>query len=408
MGSAIPLLIEFGQSPWHDNLTRALATGGLTRHAASRADVRAAGWFAGGAIVLGSTVLINGGSRYPHVFVAACFAWSLEALCAIADPSLEPRAQWRHGALLGTASALLLASRPADGAMLGVGIALFFVVALARRRIGLRGLAGTILAFGAWAGLTLVILRLQLGKWFMMGYSLNPIIHPWNKIAYSMPHPSEFKWGFPLATGSYSWWPCAPALGLAGLAAMRGHARRIAFVCIASLLPFLAYYTYLELGRGFDFGYGPRYQFPAVVPMAVGGGAMLGALWAAARRTSPSVPALARGGPAALAIFAMILGVLRIAPLVYPHTYADVKQHNRLRDALKEQKIHDAVVFVGRGLTNTDALDLTENWPLGLYENDVIVALDGPTERSTCVRSMFPKRAFYRAIPGVEIRFQPM
>jgi len=31
MGSAIPLLIEFGQSPWHDNLTRALATGGLQK-----------------------------------------------------------------------------------------------------------------------------------------------------------------------------------------------------------------------------------------------------------------------------------------------------------------------------------------------------------------------------------------
>jgi transaldolase len=29
MASAIPLLTEFGQSPWYDNLTRALATGGL-------------------------------------------------------------------------------------------------------------------------------------------------------------------------------------------------------------------------------------------------------------------------------------------------------------------------------------------------------------------------------------------
>jgi len=29
MASAIPLLIEFGQSPWYDNLTRAVATGGL-------------------------------------------------------------------------------------------------------------------------------------------------------------------------------------------------------------------------------------------------------------------------------------------------------------------------------------------------------------------------------------------
>ena len=31
MASAIPLLVEFGQSPWYDNLTRALATGGLQK-----------------------------------------------------------------------------------------------------------------------------------------------------------------------------------------------------------------------------------------------------------------------------------------------------------------------------------------------------------------------------------------
>jgi transaldolase len=31
MASAIPLLIEFGQSPWYDNLTRAIATGGLQK-----------------------------------------------------------------------------------------------------------------------------------------------------------------------------------------------------------------------------------------------------------------------------------------------------------------------------------------------------------------------------------------
>src|SRR5438874_554390 len=31
MASAIPLLIEFGQSPWYDNLTRKVATGGLQK-----------------------------------------------------------------------------------------------------------------------------------------------------------------------------------------------------------------------------------------------------------------------------------------------------------------------------------------------------------------------------------------
>ena len=31
MASAIPLLIDFGQSPWYDNLTRAIAGGGLSQ-----------------------------------------------------------------------------------------------------------------------------------------------------------------------------------------------------------------------------------------------------------------------------------------------------------------------------------------------------------------------------------------
>ena len=73
--------------------------------APSSAHVRAAGWFSAMAVVLSSTLLINGASRYPHVFVAALFAWSLEAACVVAtgerDSSLSARDQRTWGAILG-------------------------------------------------------------------------------------------------------------------------------------------------------------------------------------------------------------------------------------------------------------------------------------------------------------------
>ncbi len=36
-------------------------------------------------IVLCATMLTNGGSRYPHLFVAAMFAWAAEGLFAVTD-----------------------------------------------------------------------------------------------------------------------------------------------------------------------------------------------------------------------------------------------------------------------------------------------------------------------------------
>ena len=57
----------------------------------------------------------------------------------------------------------------------------------------------------------------------------------------SLPKPEEYKFGITLATGAYCWWPCSPALGLAGLATLRGRAQRIGFIfffgsCPSSLL----------------------------------------------------------------------------------------------------------------------------------------------------------------------------
>ena len=349
--------------------------------------MRAAGLLGGFALTLGNTMLINAGSRYPHVFVAAMFAWSVESLLRIADGDLGKRSQWLWGGLLGTTAALLLAARPGDGATLGIGLFAYFAYGVVRKRFGLRSLAGAALGFALWGGLTLIILRLQLGVWFKPGYSLTDTFYPWNRVAFSRPQPDELRAGFPLASGSYCWWPCSPAIGLAGLAALRGRARRVAFVLVVALIPFLIMYSFLEFGRHGDFGYGPRYQFPTVVPMAVGTGAILAQLWRDARTRIPSRNALLQGGPFALALAAAVLGIVRIAPLVFPNNYSDVREHNHLQEALEKANLHNAVVLAQESLSNTSGMDLTENLPMQYYpKQDVLIARDLGADSNKCVR----------------------
>lgn len=372
----------------------------------SIAHVRAGGIFAALALGLGAMTLINGASRYPHVFEAALFAWCLEALCRVAEPGRPAEDQQRWGAVLGATGALLLATRPGDGATLGVGLLVYFVYALARRRMGWRALAVALAVGGFIGGLTLVILRLQVGRWFKTGYSLTETFYPWLKMAWSVPKPNEYKWGIPIAAGSYCWWPCSPAVGLAGLAALEGRARRLAFVFFLSAVSLVLLCTLTELGRGFDLGYGPRYELPLVVPMAVGTGVILAQLWTRARASVAGVSPLALGGPAAIALAAVVVGVVRIAPYLYPETYGDLHGHNRLREAIDQSKdLHNAIVLAGEGFNTTDPLDLTENLPLDLYPNqDVLIAIDRGPEETRCVQERYRGRKLYRAIPSEPVR----
>jgi hypothetical protein len=377
--------------------------------------VRAAGWLAVVALLPGASLLINGGSRYPHVFVAAMFAWAVEAVMALERPGAGPgpsrggRARsWAWGATLGVSAGLLLAARPGDGAALGIGIFLYFVIALARGRVGWRALTASTATFGVIVGLTLVILRLQVGRWWVTGYSLTPVIYPWVDFKWSIPAPNEYKWAIPLASWAYCWWPCSVGVGLAGMALFQGRARGMAVVFVASYVPFFALYSLLSMARGFDLGYGPRYTLPSVVPMAVGSGVVLAHLWAGARQRWTSASALRTGGPAAVALTAIFLGVLRVAPYLYPITYADVQAHNRLAEALRAQPLKNAVVFGGPGFNNTDPADLTENLPLELYRNqDVLIAVDRGPEALRCVRELYPQRSFYRAVPGPHVQLLP-
>ncbi len=226
--------------------------------------------------------------------------------------------------------------------------------------------------------------------------------------SWGIPKPNEYKWGLPLASGAYCWWPCSPAVGLAGVAALRGPARRIAVVFLCSFVPFFVFYTLFEVGRGYAPGYGPRYALPSIVPMAVGTGVVLGHLWVSGRARWKHAPAMSVGGPAALALAAVLLGVVRLAPLIYPLTYSDLRNHNRLHEALSHVELHNAIVFGGAGLTETDPMDLTENMPLDLYpDQDVLIAIDRGPELVRCVREHFPARSFYRALPGNPVRIVP-
>jgi len=264
-----------------------------------------------------------------------------------------------------------------------------------------------VIGFALWAGLVLVIMRLQVGVWFKTGYSLVETIYPWNRLDFSVPKPDEFRTGFPLATGSYCWWPCSPAIGLAGLAALRGRGRRVAFILVASMIPFVGFYTMFELGRHGDFGYGPRYQFPVVVPMAVGTGAILAQLWGQARRLSGAMGSFRRLAPLALALTAAISGVLGIAPLVYPANSIDVHEHNRLQDALAKTDLHHVVVLARQEIANIDSMDLTENLPLQYYpDQDVLVARTITPQSDVCVREHFRDRPIWRAVlVGTQVLF---
>ena len=351
--------------------------------------------------MFGTSILINGASRYAHVFVVATYAWTLEAIFMLATPGLSPSRQRLWGVVLSTAAVFCIAARPADGAFVGLGAAVLFLYVLARRRVGWRGFAAAVAAFAFWAGLMLVILRLQLGTWFTTGYSLNALLRPWNVIKYSWPEPNQWKYGLPLATGSYCWWPSSMAVGLAGLAMLRGRATGLATAFVLGCVPFVVYSWYLDFGRGYDWGYGPRYMMVLLVPMAVGSAVALAPLTVAARTQSVAGSALARGGPLALAVLAIASCWIRIVPLLWPPMADHVRRHSSLERAIEDAHLTNAIVVATTGTTGFTNIDLTRNLPLDLYpDQDVIIGVDrerSPHEAVECLRAAFPERRVYLA-----------
>jgi hypothetical protein len=374
---------------------RAVAAGIAGVEQVTERHVRGAGILAAVMATLGPSMMLNGASRYPHPMVCACLAWSIEALCTIAsrDTPAEKKPLW--GLLLGTAAALLIACRPADGAMFGPSLFAYFVYALARRRIGYKPFMTTVGAFAAWATLVLVILRLQLGVWFKTGYDITPLFQAWAELKFKAALPTEIKHVVPLATGAYMWWPAAPAFGVAGLLTLRGAGRGIAFMLGVGACLLLAFYYKANLAHAGSTGYGPRLHLALLVSMAVGGGALLAPLWVAASKHAAGRSALTVGGPAVLVVAAIVVGVVRIAPLVYPGARMTMLRKTAPLREIARAHLHHAVVTFSRGETAFDTPDLLQNLPE--KDPDVILLNDYGQPDMACARKEWADRTWWHA-----------
>ena len=134
-------------------LSRRVASGLGGTPAASARIVSIAGVLGPALAFLGPSLLLNGASRFSHTMVLACFAWSIESLCMMCDRGVAHRPARGYGFLLGSALALGLATRPADGGLLAVGVFLYFVWALYRRRLRWNALLAAAIGFACFGGL---------------------------------------------------------------------------------------------------------------------------------------------------------------------------------------------------------------------------------------------------------------
>jgi hypothetical protein len=378
-------------------LSRRIASGLGTTPERSRRIVGIAGVLGAIFAMLGPSMLLNGASRFSHTMVCACFAWAVESMCVVSDSDVSRGSAWRHGLLLGATTSLGLATRPADGGTLGVGVFLYFVWALLHRRMTWRAFAGTTVGFLFFGGLTLVILRLQLGAWFQTGYALAAATHSEAQLHLSWPRPSDMKNAIPIATGSHTWWPAAPAVGIAGLIrALGGPERRVAFMLATSGLALLGFYFLVEFGRWADEGLGPRYYLPLVVAMAAGGAGIVAPVIERMNTRRVRIGSRIRlVGPGILIAIAVAYGVIRIAPLTYPLAHADYKYSTAPFRAAKRMRLKNAVVMIEPGRGPAHETNLAQNAPME-KNPDVLFLIRRSESDEACVRQNFPGRTWYR------------
>ena len=381
-------------------LSRRIASGLGTTPDESERIVAIAGWLGPIFAMLGPYLLLNAASRFSHTMVCACFAWAVESLCAVSSSprSLSPQRDWGGGFLLGAATSLGLATRPADGGFLGVGVFLYFLWALFHRRIAWRALLGTIIGFVLFGGLTAVILRLQLGAWFQTGYTISPAIHPESQLQLSWPEPNQWKNGIPLATGSYGWWPAAPALGIAGLLrALGGRERRAVFMLVMSSLALTGFYFFVEFARGGYEGLGPRYVLPLVIPMATGAACLLAPLAERVRALGSGFRSgIGSTGPALLAFVALAYGMIRLGPRVYPLAYAENRYATAPLRGARQAGLKNAIVLIEPGHVPDGEWNLAQNPPLNPNPDVLFLIRRSPADE-VCARQHFPGRTWYRA-----------
>ena len=380
---------------------RAAIAGVLGVEAVTVRSVRVTGILAAFAAIASPALVLNGASRYPHTIVCACFAWAAEAACAATDANATPRARRLAGAMLGFSVALAFSVRPTDGATIGAGVAAYAIYALARGRFPRGALAATLIAFGVWAMITLVILRVQLGVWLKTGYEASD-----EPLRLSLPPLADLAYAFKIDKGTWWWWPCSPGLAMLGLLGLRGAARKIGVMLGISSIALIAFYMTVEYGRDAgDSGYSPRYYLPLVVPMAIGVGLVLASLYVRARLAATH---RTRALPAIAASIAIVASAGWIAVRTYPEMYRCLHAKCATRRAIARAGLHRAVVVVGAGDLAAGVWDLTQNLPTD-PDPDVLIVTDWRAgDDMECARRTYGDRAWYGASGWEEVELRPI
>jgi hypothetical protein len=392
-------------------LARRAASGDRASQSSLSNEALAAGWIAPAVLAASGAMLLNAGSLFSHPLVCALFAWSAEALFVVTSPGLTKRAELGWAFALGALAAFLLGTRPGDGAAILPGMAVYALYALARRRLSFSAVGAALVSFALVAAVILSILRVQLGEWFTTGYSLTERFHPWATIRFAWPGPDEWKYGIPLATGAYCFWPCSAAVAAMGVVMAVRRGLRLPLVLCSAAVLIHAFYSAVVIGRHHDWGYGPRYLLAILVPMAVFNGVALARLFARldvrhlvplawarfdVRRLVPVVRAVA-------AVAAMIYGTWAIGRLLYPVAMTEIRRNGAPFRAIKEKRLTNALVAFGK--VAQDLADMTQNF--GTQANpDVIYVMDGNSADMECARRFFGNRKWYRVsgIEQIEIR----
>jgi len=121
---------------------------------------------------------------------------------------------------------------------------------------------------------------------------------------------------------------------------------------------------------------------------------------AGVRRIGGVGSAISRGGPLALAAFAIVGAWMRIVPLEWPVMHDHTRRHASLTRAVEEAHLQNAVVLAEKHTTGFADLDLTTNLPVDLYpDQPVIYAIEKghKAEALACLRSEFPTRSVWLA-----------
>jgi hypothetical protein len=366
--------------------------------AASEREVRVAGTLAAICVMVGPSMVLNAASRFPHVMVCAAYVWGIEAACALLESTGRARVRW--AIVTGSSLALMGTARPSDGVFLSVAPLAWLAYHFFRsRRVGVRDIA--LIAVGAAAFIVpfVLVLHAQVGRWFVSPYTL---MSTTEKVYLLWPHRDEWRWGFPLATGAYSWWPCAPALAVAGSVLARRSGRAPAWMLTVGSLLLASFYVLLTFARNETYNaYGPRFHLPLVPALAVLGAAFLSRLW-----REPS-GWLARSS----AIAALAGGTAVVASQVYPGVYSEIWWKAAPLLLAQEAGLHHAAVLSedysfedGHSMNvgqPANAQDTAHNLPSEPNPDLLLLAVvDGAVQKvapaeAECLLTHYPDRHWY-------------